>query len=93
MRSFCHRYKVWQGKQATSMRQTHKAGEKRFVDYCGPTIAIVNPDTGECVNAQIFVAVLGASNYTFACAPKHKTWLTGLMRMYKPLIFMVVCLS
>jgi len=65
---FCHRYKLWQGRQATSMRQTHKAGEKLFVDYCGPTIPVVNPDTGECVNAQIFVAVLGASNYTFACA-------------------------
>jgi len=54
------------------MRQTHKAGEKLFVDYCGPTIAVVNPGTGECVNAQIFVAVLGASNYTFACASKSQ---------------------
>jgi len=69
---FCYRYKDWQGKQTTSMRQTHKAGEKLFVDYCGPTIPVVNPDTGECVNAQIFVAVLGASNYTFACASKSQ---------------------
>lgn len=69
---FCHRYNVWQGKQSCSMRQTHHAGEKLFVDYCGPTVPIVNPDTGECSNAQIFVAVLGASNYTFACASKSQ---------------------
>ena len=69
---FCRRYKTWRNKQTLSMRQTHKAGEKLFVDYCGPTIPVVNPDTGECVNAQIFVAVLGASNYTFACASKSQ---------------------
>lgn len=69
---FCHRYNVWRDQQTCSMRQTHRAGEKLFVDYCGPTIPIVNPDTGECYNAQIFVAVLGASNYTFACAGKSQ---------------------
>jgi len=69
---FCHRYKTWQGKQARSMRQTHKAGEKLFVDYCGPTIPIINPNTGEFYGAQIFVAVQGASNYTFACASKSQ---------------------
>ena len=67
---FCHRYKVWSQKQSYSMRQIHRAGEKLFVDYCGPTVPVVNPDTGECYGAQIFVAVLGASNYTFACASK-----------------------
>ena len=67
---FCHRYKDWQGQQQRSMRQVHRAGEKLFVDYCGPTMEVVNPDTGEIRTAQIFVAVLGASNYTFACA----TW-------------------
>ena len=65
---FCHRYRVWQGRQQRSMRQIHRAGEKLFVDYCGPTMPVVNPDTGEIRTAQIFVAVLGASNYTFACA-------------------------
>jgi transposase len=48
------------------MRQTHKAGEKLFVDYAGHTLPIVNPHTGEISEAQIFVAVLGASSYTFA---------------------------
>ena len=50
------------------MRQIHRAGEKLFVDYCGPTMPVVNPDTGEVRKAQIFVAVLGALNYTFAIA-------------------------
>lgn len=67
---FCHRYQTWRGRQKRSMRQTHRAGEKLFVDYCGPTLPVVNPDTGECRQAQVFVAVLGASNMTFACA----TW-------------------
>jgi transposase len=65
---FCHRYKEWLGCQQRSMRQIHLAGEKVFVDYCGPTRVVLNPDTGEERRAQIFVAVLGASNYTFACA-------------------------
>jgi len=75
---FCHRYRVWLGSQQRSMRQHHRAGEKLFVDYCGPTMSVVNPDTGEVRPAQIFVAVLGASNYTFACASwsqKEQDWL------------------
>jgi len=65
---FCHRYREWLGRQQRSMRQIHRAGEKLFVDYCGPTMPVVNPDTGEMRQAQVFVAVMGASNYTFACA-------------------------
>lgn len=52
------------------MRQTHKAGEKLFVDYCGPTLNVTHPKTDEQRTAQVFVAVLGASNYTYAEA----TW-------------------
>lgn len=83
---FCHRYKVWRGHQARSMRQTHHAGEKLFVDYCGPTIPIVNPDTGESYNAEIFVAVLGASNYTFACASKSQQqadWINAHVKAFE----------
>ena len=50
------------------MRRLHLAGEKLFVDYSGATVPIVNPDTGEISCAEIFVATLGASNYTFASA-------------------------
>ena len=67
-------YKQWRNKLKLSMRQTHNVGEKLFVDYCGPTMIVVNPDTGECRSAQIFVAVLGASSYTYAEA----TWSQSL---------------
>jgi transposase len=48
------------------MRQNYRAGEKMFVDYAGHTVDLVNQQTGEVKSAQIFVAVLGASNYTHA---------------------------
>jgi transposase len=64
--TFCRYYNQWRGSQKLSMRQVHKAGEKLFVDYSGQTLPVVNLETGEIVAAQIFVACLGASNYTFA---------------------------
>jgi transposase len=81
--AFCTHYKAWVGKLKRSMRQTHRAGEKLFADYAGPTMPIINADTGEIRFASIFVAVLGASSYTFACATPGQTqadWLTGLER-------------
>ena len=71
---FCARYEDWRGKQQRSMRQTHHAGEKLFLDYAGQTIPIVCAASGEIRQAQIFVAVLGASNYTYAEA----TWTQSL---------------
>ena len=65
---YCGYYRDWLAKQKRSMRHVHKAGEKLFVDYSGATMPIVNPDTGEIRFAEIFVAILGASNYTFAMA-------------------------
>lgn len=75
---FCHRYRTWTGRQRRSMRQNHIAGEKVFVDYCGPTVPVVDASDGTFISAQIFVAVLGASNYTFACAhasQKEADWI------------------
>ena len=69
---FCVSYRDWRAKLSLSMRQTHRAGEKLFVDYCGPTLE-VGP-MGNTKPAQVFVAVLGASNYTYAEA----TWTQGL---------------
>ena len=63
---FCRRYNRWKGRHHLSMRQHHKAGEKAFVDYCGLTVPVTDPTTGEVTAAEIFVACLGASNYTFA---------------------------
>ena len=71
---FCSRYREWAAKVDVVMRFEHRAGEKMFVDYAGHTVAVVNRDTGELREAQIFVAVLGASNYTYAEA----TWTQAL---------------
>lgn len=71
---FCERYALWHKKLDLSMRQEHRAGDKLFVDYCGQTLPIVDPATGEVRDAQVFVAVLGASNYTYAEA----TWTQAL---------------
>jgi transposase len=64
--AFCHHYRAWLGRLSVSMRQTHRAGEKLFVDYAGTTLAVIDPGSGEIRAAQLFVAVLGASNYTYA---------------------------
>ena len=71
---FCEHYQRWTAKLDLVMRQDHKAGEKMFVDYAGQTVPIIDRGTGEIRQAQIFVAVLGASNYTFAEA----TWSQSL---------------
>jgi transposase len=67
---FCNHYRHWKESLETCLRQEHKAGEKLFVDYCGPTVPVMDRTTGAVREAQIFVATLGASNYTYAEA----TW-------------------
>jgi transposase len=83
---FCELYGQWRGRLDLSMRQTHKAGEKLFVDYCGQTVPVTDPLTGEVREAQIFVAVLGASNYTFAEATwsqKLPDWIGSHVRAFE----------
>lgn len=63
---FCNLYRQWVKKLDLTLRQEHRAGEKIFIDYAGQTVSIVDPKTGEITEAQIFLATLGASNYTFA---------------------------
>lgn len=67
---YCALYLAWVKKQKRSMRQVHKAGEKLFVDYAGQTMPIVCSATGEVESVQIFIAVMGASNYIFAEATR-----------------------
>lgn len=67
---FCERYREWLDKRRLTMRQEHRAGEKLFVDYSGKKPHIVDPNTGEVIEVELFVAVLGASNYTFAEATR-----------------------
>jgi transposase len=68
--AFCNRYREWALNLKRSMRQVHRAGEKLFIDFAGPTIPVIMTTTGEVRRAHLFVATLGASNYTYAEA----TW-------------------
>jgi transposase len=72
---FCELYRAWEGRLSVTMRQSHAAGDKLFVDYAGDGVPVViDRLTGERRSAQIFVAVLGASSFTYAQA----TWTQGL---------------
>jgi len=71
--AFCQNYRAWARRLKRSMRQVHPAGERLFVDYAGQTVPVIDAQTGEICKAQVFVAVLGASNYTFACATWRQT--------------------
>lgn len=63
--AFCETYRRWHAKAGIVMRQVHRAGEKCFVDYSGKCPSYFEPQTGERVEVELFVAVLGASNYTY----------------------------
>ncbi len=72
---FCELYRGFKSKLSPTMRQTHVAGERLFVDYAGDGVpVVVDRLTGEIRTAQIFVAVLGASSFTFA----HAGWTQAL---------------
>jgi len=83
---FTHYYRKYIGKLDRSMRQTHRAGEIVFVDFAGRTIPYKDAQTGEVHKAQIFVGVLGCSNYTFVCVvPSQATphFIEAHNRMYQ----------
>jgi transposase len=82
---FCALYREWAKHLKPSLRLTHKGGEKVFVDYAGQTVPIVDPHTGEVHPAQIFIGVLGASNYTYAEAHESQdlvNWIGAHVRMF-----------
>jgi transposase len=68
--AFCDRYRTWVKRQSPVMRQVHVAGDKMFVDYAGMKPRLIDEATGEIIEVELFVAVLGASNYTFAEASR-----------------------
>jgi transposase len=83
---FCDLYRCWVKKLDLVLRQEHRAGEKTFVDYAGATIPIYNPEGGEPRPAAVFVAVLGASSYTFAEATSGqdlRNWIGSHMRAFE----------
>ena len=83
---FCSKYREWLFRQKPSMRQIHRAGEKLFIDYCGPTVDVIDPETGEIRSAAIFVAILGASNYTYVETTWDQTlpnWIASHVRTFE----------
>jgi transposase len=80
---FCEIYRRWLDRRRLTMRQVHVAGDKLFVDYSGRKPHVVDGRTGECVEVELFVAVLGASNYTYAEASRTQQipdWLASHTR-------------
>jgi transposase len=71
---YCQLFREFERRLSPSMRQGHAAGDKAFVDYSGKKVPIIDPATGAVREAELFVAVLGASNLTYAEA----TWTQGL---------------
>jgi hypothetical protein len=70
---FCTTFEAWKKRARPSMRQTHVGGEKVFVDFAGDTIDIFDPITGEAHAMKLFVAAMGASNYTYALPHLRQT--------------------
>lgn len=82
---FCELYREWRQRLDVTLRQPYRAGEKAFVDYAGPTIPVIDPETGEVREAQLFVGVLAASNYTFLDVTWTRTlpdWTGSHIRMF-----------
>jgi transposase len=63
--AFCEHYRRWVGRLSPVMRQRHAAGERMFVDYSGTRMSVIDPTTGTARPAEIFIAVMGASNMTY----------------------------
>lgn len=83
---FCDLYRAWLARHRLSMRQEHRAGEKVFVDYAGQKPHLVDPRTGAVRAVELFVGVLGASNYTYAEATRTQQlpdWLGSHERMFR----------
>src|SRR5271169_2435196 len=82
---FCDLYRAWTGRLKPTMRQVHVAGERMFVDFAGRTGEVVDANTGEIIAVQIFVAVLGASSFTYAEAvwsQKLPDWIAAHVRAF-----------
>ena len=82
---FCDLYRRWLERRRLSMRQVHRAGDKCFVDYAGQKPRLIDPTTGEVLEVELFVAVLGASNYTYAEATRTQQvpdWIASHTRAF-----------
>jgi transposase len=83
---FCDLYRQWAKTLDVTLRQEHRGGEKLFVDFAGQTMPIYDPRSGHITEAQIFIACLGASNYTFAYATLSQNltdWITAHVKAFE----------
>ncbi len=83
---FCERYRQWRQKLDVALRQQHRAGEKLFVDYAGQTFPVTDPATGKPWNAQMFLATLGASGYTYveaSVSQELRSWVDSHIRAFE----------
>jgi transposase len=82
---YCEIYRRWLKQRGLSMRQIHRGGEKMFVDNSGKKPTLIDPTTGEIIEVELFVAVLGASNYTYAEATRTQQvpdWVASHQRAF-----------
>lgn len=85
---FCDLYRSWEGRLDVCLRQHYEGGEKLLVDYAGQTVEVVDRDSGQVREAQIFVAALGASNFTYAEATWSQAvedWIGSHVRTFEAL--------
>ena len=83
---FCQRYRDWLKTRDLVLRQDHRAGEKLFVDHAGGTIPVIGRGTGAVEPAYVFVAVMGASSYTYVEASMHRdlpSWIGAHIRAFE----------
>lgn len=83
---FCELFRSFEQRLSPTMRQEHAAGDKVFVDYSGKKIPIADRDTGEIREAEVFMAVLGASSFAYAEATWTQTlpdWIGSHVRMFR----------
>jgi transposase len=83
---FCQLYRRWRQERDLVLRQEYRPGEKLFVDWAGATLPLCHPQTGEVRQASLFVAVLGASNYTYAEASEDQqmaSWIGAHVRTFE----------
>ncbi|MCU7875282.1 MAG: IS21 family transposase [Candidatus Thiodiazotropha sp. (ex Lucinoma borealis)] len=83
---YTYYYRKYLGKLDISMRQTHRAGETIYIDFAGRTVPYTDSETGEEYKAQVFVATLGCSNYSFVYAVRSQSlhdWITAHVQMFK----------
>ena len=88
---WCELYRAWEGRLSPTMRQSHPAGERMFVDYAGQTVELYDGRTGEVWQAQVFVAVMGASSYTYAEASWTQTLPDWIGSHVRALAFELAC--